>query len=100
MVFNEPDELPVVRSLARCLEMEPLSSVIRLGRASREAEFVVLVILIDQVLDNSARLPESDPRVRVLDGWEAPVGVDRRVLWFLDVGKWRIDQFIGEMEFV
>ena len=62
-----PACLTVIRTLSRGLEKEPLVLEIFLGgRGVRER--VGLVILGDEVGDNSAGFPKDDASVRIFDG--------------------------------
>lgn len=71
----EPDGLAEVRALAGHLEVDELLDVPVLvgGGALEEA---LLVVGLDDVLDDGARLPERQVGVGVDDGGEAAVGVD------------------------
>lgn len=85
MVLVEPDSLAVVRALAGGLEEEPLAQMPFVGLVGR-AELVVLIVLVNDVLDNGARLPEDKVVVvGVLDGGDAAVGVDLDELGALGV---------------
>ena len=79
MVSLEPHNLPVIRSLARDLEVEPLLRVVGLWRPGRETEAVLRVVALDEVLEDGAGFPEGDVRVGVVDGGDAAVGVDGEV---------------------
>lgn len=83
----EPDRLAKVRALAGHLEVQVLLQQ-PLLRVSRERELVLLVVALDNVLDDGARLPQDEVVVvGVLDGRQAPVGVDLekgRLLGVLD----------------
>ena len=39
-------------------------------------QFVILVVRLDQVFDDSARFPEGNISVWIHNGWNTPVGVD------------------------
>lgn len=99
MELVEPGRLAVVRSLSAGLKEQPLLRVVPLGRPGREAEPVVRVVLVDQVQQDGARLPQRDARVGVLDRGDPPVRVDRDVVGLFDVaeGDWR--DLVGDAEF-
>lgn len=75
MELVEPDGLAEVRALAGHLEVDELLDVPVLvgGGALEEA---LLVVGLDDVLDDGARLPERQVGVGVNDGGETTVGVD------------------------
>lgn len=87
LIDNKPHGLPVVRSLAGGLVEEPLTSVVGFSCAQLEAELVVLVVFLGQVLDDSARLPQREVCVWILDARQTPVRVDGDVLGVLDIGE-------------
>lgn len=73
----EPDALAVVGALAGHLEVQVLLEVPFVGGGAGDAELVVLVVRLDEVLGDGAGLPEDEVAVvGVRDGGEAPVGVD------------------------
>lgn len=57
------------------------------------------IILLDEVQDNGAALPQREPRVRVLDGGHAAVGVEGDEGRLLDVVEFEGDDFVGQAEF-
>lgn len=63
--------------------MQELLEVV-LFRKAGDAELVILVVRVDEVLQDGARLPQGDARVRVFDGGRAAVGVDVGVGRLLD----------------
>lgn len=72
----EEDGLAVVRTLAGHLEVEVLLKVPLLG-AGGDVELVLLVVGLDEVLGDGARLPQDNVVVvGVLDGGQTAVGVD------------------------
>lgn len=79
--------------------MEPLLRVVGFRGAGGEAQAVVRVVALDEVFDDGAGLPEGDVCVRVVDGWEAAVGVDGDVGGGFDVGDGDRDYFVGQVEF-
>lgn len=83
----EPRRLAVVWALAGGLEVEILLGSVRVQAASREADFVVCVVLLRQVFDDGARLPKSQAGVGVVNGWQTAIGVDCQVLGLLDIGE-------------
>ena len=99
MVPLEPEQLPVVGSLARDLEVEPLLRVVELGRSGRETEAVLRVVALDEVLEDGAGLPEGDVRVGVVDGGDAAVGIDGEVFGVFDVRDGDVVYFVGKAEF-
>lgn len=76
MVPLEPDGLAKVGALAGGLEVEPLAGVVEVGSARGEAELVLLVVGLGQVLEDGAGLPQGEVGVGVVDGGQAAVGVD------------------------
>jgi hypothetical protein len=48
-------------------------------------ELLLFVVLLNKVLNDGSRLPQDQPRVRILDGGIAPVGIDIRKRLFLHV---------------
>ena len=54
---HEPADLAEVRALAGCLEVEPLELGVVLVGAGRDGNFVLLVVLVDNVLNYGVRLP-------------------------------------------
>ena len=94
------DSLSEIRALARDLEVQPLLGEVGLFRALREADLVVLVVLLHEVLDDSARLEQRQVGVGVVDRGQAAVGVDGRVLRFLDVGEGDVLDLVGQPEFL
>lgn len=56
-----------------------------LGALVAVRELVVFVVRVDDVLNDGARLPQRDTRVRVFDRWNTSVGVDALVRIFLHV---------------
>ena len=99
MILVEPDPLSVVWALPRHLEKEPLFGVVVLWSSGSEAELVLRVVLVGDVLEDSTRLPQSDVRVGVVNSWHAPVGVDGEVFGLLEVGEPDILNLVGDAEF-
>ena len=56
------------------------------------------VVVLDEVLEDGAGLPESDARVRVLDGGDAAVGVDGDVLGVLGIADGDVDDGVRDGE--
>ena len=76
MVDAEPDELAIVGALAGHLKVQVLLQVPLVGRVGG-VELVLLVICLDNVLEDSSRLPEGEVVVvGVDDGGKAAVGID------------------------
>jgi hypothetical protein len=98
VVHNKPHSLPVVRALAGGLEVEPLTSVVELSRACGEAQLVVLVVGLRQILQNGARLPQREVCVRVLERRQPAVDVDGKVVRLLDVVERDVYRLIRESE--
>lgn len=90
---GEPNGLPVVRALYLCISNLSQLSSVREAYLARHlevqillhqrpvldgagAQLALLVIRLDEVLDNGARLPESKVGVGVDNGGQAAVGVD------------------------
>ena len=99
MPVGEPVSLSVIRALAGHLEVQPLVREMVLFRVWGEAEFVRLVVLRNQILDNGARFPDCNVRVRVMERREAAVGVQGEILGFLDAVHGNVLGFEGEVEF-
>jgi hypothetical protein len=56
-------------------------------RSGSVCELVLLVVLLDQVLDNGTRLPESNASVGVLNGRCSSIDTELLVLGLLEVGE-------------
>ena len=95
----EPEQLPVVRALARDLEVQPLLGVVELGRSGCETQAVLRVVALDEVLEDGAGLPEGEVRVGVVDGGDAAVGVDGEVFGLFDVRQVNGVYLVGKAEF-
>jgi len=67
VVLGEPDALSEVGSLPGGLEVQPLRFEVFVVAAG-SVEFVVWVVLFDQVLDYGAGFPEGDVCVGIDDG--------------------------------
>lgn len=59
---------------------------------------MVVIVFRDQVFDDGARFPERDARVGILDGREAAVGVDLRVLRLFDFVEWDVLAYARDVE--
>lgn len=79
----EPGGLAKVRALAGHLKVQKLLEVVFLGKG-RDVELVVLVVRVDQVLEDGARLPQCDARVGILNRGCSAVWVDTNVGLLLD----------------
>lgn len=55
--------------------MKVLLQVVLLRKPGK-GQFVLLVVVLDKILDNGTRLPQSQVGVGILDGWETSIGVD------------------------
>lgn len=75
---GEPRCLSVVRALSGDLEAQPLNLDVLLGSFA-VADFVIFVVLVHKVLDNSTRFPERNTSVRVVYGRDASIGIDFHV---------------------
>lgn len=84
----------------RALEVQPLLREIRLLAAGREADFVVLVVLLHQVLDDGAGFPEREVCVGIDDGGHAAVGVELGELGALDVGELHVVEVVRDAQFL
>jgi hypothetical protein len=83
----------------RTLEEQPLLSKVVLGGTRRKADLQILVVLLNQVLDDGAALPEGKAGVGILDSWHAAIGVDGEVLGLLERGEGLRDDLVGDVEF-
>lgn len=63
-----------------------------------ETDFAFRVVLLDEILQNSARLPECEAVVGVLDRGHAAVGVDGEELGPFYVGEADVFDVVGEAE--
>lgn len=61
-----PSGLAIVRALAADLEMQPLVALVLLLKGG-VADEVLGVILLDQVVQDGARLPQCQARIRVMN---------------------------------
>lgn len=68
------DERVMLRTLTRCLEVKPGLAQVLL-RALVIGHLVLLVIGLDEVFNDGARLEKSDSSIGILDGGDAAVGV-------------------------
>lgn len=82
---HEPGCLAEIGALAADLEGDPLLDVVFLWNGG-VAEFLVLVIVLDEILGDCGGLPQSDACVGVVDDGDAAVGVDFFKGWLLDLG--------------
>lgn len=73
------------------LEIQPLLCQPRLVAVRFEAQSVLGVVLLNQILDDGARFPECEVCVRVVDRGHTAVGVNGGELGLLDVGE--VDRF-------
>ena len=64
--------------------MQPLVELILLGNLVAIRDLVVLVVILDQVLEDGARLPESDTCIWVFNGRDTAIGVDVDIRLLLD----------------
>ena len=78
--------LSIIRTLPTHLEMQPLLALEILLAASLIADRIVVVVLGDEVLDDSSRFPELEAAVVGIDErGEAAVRVELLVFGVLDV---------------
>jgi len=82
------------------LEVQPLLCEICLLAARGEADFVVLVVLVNQVLDDGAGFPQREVGVGIDDGGHAAVGVELGELGALDVGELHVVEIVRDTEFL
>src|SRR4051812_23426000 len=73
--LGEPHGLSIIRSLARGLEVQPLLCEVGLVGSGREAQFVLLIVLLDQILDNCTGFPQGEVRVGIVYGGHAAIGI-------------------------
>jgi hypothetical protein len=84
--------LSEVRSLAGHLVVQPLLGFVVLLRAGGKADVVSLIVYIHQVLKDGTGFPGGDAGVRVLNGWEPTVRVNRLEGFLLQVGE--VDELV------
>ena len=71
----EPRQLSVIRSLSTHLEVLP-RSLLPLLRRVCIAKLVLGVVVLNQILDDGAALPDSNAGIRILDGWHTTVWIE------------------------
>jgi hypothetical protein len=115
VVVGEPDALAEVRALSGDLEVKPdgivsgpfasgyIDGVLPLLqqvflRSGSVCELVLLVVLLDQVLDNGTRLPESNASVGVLNGRCSSIDTELLVLGLLEVRELPELVLVGKVE--
>lgn len=57
---------------------------------------MILVVGLNEILNDGARLPQRDTRVGVLNGWDATIGVDLDEWLLLESGHVLVDLYQGE----
>ena len=67
--------------------------------SSWEADAMLDVVFLDEVLEDSAGLPECQAGVGIVDRGYTPIGVDGKEVGFLQVGELRVLEVIGQVEF-
>lgn len=95
---GEPHGLTEVWALAGHLEMEPLFGIEVVGGTGSEADGVLLIVCLDQVLHDGTRLPQVDSSVGVLDGRDTAVGVDLLERLLLHLGELEDLGFVRKAE--
>ena len=55
------------------------------------------VIVIDEIFNNCARLPQGDAGVGVMDRWQAAIRVDGNVFGPLNICEWDGNNFMGNI---
>jgi hypothetical protein len=98
MQVAEPVCLAVIWTLARHLEHEILIQMVAANEVCI-CEFIVRVVLLDQVLDYGARFPENEIGVRIFDGWVAAIGINVDEGLLLDVIEFEGVYIIWDAEF-
>lgn len=69
-------------------------------RGTRVLKLRILIILLEQVPDNRARLPKRNPRVWILDSRNATVGIDADKRFLLHIREFDILGLVGDTEFL
>jgi hypothetical protein len=91
----------VVKSIegkGRTLEEQPLLSMPVLIATWRKADIQILIVLLNQVLDDGAALPQCNTGIEVMDGRHATVGVDGQIVGLLEVWEGYGNYFVGDGE--
>jgi hypothetical protein len=83
----EPGRLAVVRALPARLEEEPLRRQGREVGACREANPVVGIVVAHQILNDHPGFPLREVVVGIVDGGDAPVGIDGDVVRLLTLER-------------
>lgn len=76
-----------IHTLTTHLEHQPLVHKVLLRRFVAIRKLVLLVVVLNEVLDDSTGLPECDAGIGVIDGGNATVDVRRLVGIFLEIGE-------------
>lgn len=97
--FLEPGRLAVVRALAAGLEKQPLRREGGEVGARREADPVVGIVVAHEVLDDGAGFPQREVGVGIVDGGDAPVGIDGDIVGLLDLGERHLDDLVRKIQF-
>lgn len=98
--IQETHGLLKVWALSRHLEEEVLLGQPVLVAASREAQSLVDIILVDHVFDNGPRFPERNARVGVFERRDAAIGVDLDKLGGLGVLETDLNNFVVQVQFI
>ena len=100
MEHGKPHGLTEVGALAGHLVVEPLFGIEVFGGTGSEADGVLLIVCLDQVLHDGTRLPQVDASVGVLDGGDTAVGVDLLERLLLHLGELEELGFVWDVEFL
>ena len=73
--------------------------MIRFGGSGWKAQLLLRVVAFNQVFDDCSGLPESEVRVGIMDGGNATVGVDSKILGLLHICEWDSDDLVWDFEF-
>lgn len=93
----EPVEL-TVGALSRHLVEEPLARVIRVSGSSFKAKLVILVVVLDEIFNDSARFSECEINIRIVNSGKTTIWVDRFVGRFLQLAMLDGLYFKGEIK--
>lgn len=100
MELGEPHGLAEVWALAGHLEVEPLFGIEVFGGTGSEADGVLFIVCLDQVLHDGTRLPQVDSSVGVLNGGDTAVGVDLLERLLLHLRELEELGFVRKAEFL
>ena len=80
------------------MEEQPLLRQVALVAARGKTNLVLCVVLVYQVLDDGAGLPDCKVGVWVVYGWHAAIGVDGEIFGFLEVREADTLDLVGDAE--